>query len=332
MPKLSYPTGRQASARTEVPKEEKSNSIKLTDGVTPLPEDEEQIPEVRIAPQEDDASVAFQKQIDELRKAEQVQRDRNTQLVKEREDAIRRANEREAEVSRLKKTNSETELESISNALVAATASAEAAQSDLEKAFELGDFKGQADATRRLSKANTDIARLEDGKASMELQAQEAAAAAKATAEAPKNPLSTLPPLVRTWLDAHQDYITDPEKNARVNYLHHVVIREGHSFDSPEYVVSMEEHLGMREKPRTKGEQEVDEYEEPQPRTRSSMVSAPVSREAPPDSKGERPGQVRLSAAQKEAARISGLSEKEYAEQVLKLRNEKLNGNYGGAP
>lgn len=328
MPKLSYPTGRQASARTEVPKEEKSNSIKLTDGVTPLPEEEEQTPEVRVAPQEDDASVAFQKQIDELRKAEQVQRDRNTQLVKEREDAIRRANEREAEVSRLKKTNSETELESISNALVAATASAEAAQNDLEKAFELGDFKGQADATRRLSKANTDIARLEDGKASMELQAQEAAAAAKATAEAPKNTLSTLPPLVKEWLDKHQDYINVDEKNAQINYIHHVVLREGHSFGSPEYIVSIEEHLGMREKPRTNSEQ--DEYEEPQPRTRSSMVSAPVSREAPPDSKGERPGQVRLSVAQKEAARISGLSEKEYAEQVLKLRNEKLNGNYGG--
>lgn len=337
MPKLSYPTGRNASARTEVPKDEKSNSIKLTDGVVtpPVEEEEGQTPDVRVAPQGDDASVAFQKQIDDLRKAEQVQKDRNTQLVKENEEAVRRANERDAEVSRLKKTNSETELESISNALVAATASAEAAQSDLEKAFEIGDYKGQAIATRRLSKANTDIARLEDGKVSMELQAQEAAAVAataKAAPEAPKNLLAALPPLVQNWLEAHQDYLNVPEKNAQVNYLHHVVIREGHRFDSPEYITSMEEHLGMRNKTRTKGEQEEDEYDEPQPRTRSSMVSAPVSRDPPADSRGERPGQVRLSVAQKEAAKIAGISEKDYAEQVLKLRNEKLNGNYGGAP
>jgi hypothetical protein len=47
---------------------------------------------------------------------------------------------------------------------------------------------------------------------------------------------------------------------------------------------------------------------------------------------GERPNQVRLTVAQKEAAKIAGISEKEYAENLLKLRAEKLNGNYGGAP
>lgn len=46
----------------------------------------------------------------------------------------------------------------------------------------------------------------------------------------------------------------------------------------------------------------------------------------------DRPGKVTLSIAQKEAARIAGISEKEYAEQVLRLREEKANGHYGGAP
>lgn len=333
MPKLSYPTGRQANARLEVPKEEKSSSIKLTDGGGSPPEElEEQTPDVRVASQEDDASVAFQKQIDDLRKAEQVQKDRNAQLVQEREQAITRANEREAEVHRLKKTNAETEIESISNAIVAATAEAEAAQGDLEKAFELGDYKGQAAATRRISKANTDLAGLEQGKISMELSAKEAAEV-KLTPQK-QDPLAALPPLVRGWLNDHPDYLTNIEKNSRIQYLHHVVVREGHAFDSPEYLVAMEEHLGLRNKPRTKGEQMVDEYEESeqQPRTRSSMVSAPVSRDPPANSQGERPGQVRLSVAQKEAAKIAGISEKEYAENVLKLRAEKLNGNYGGAP
>jgi hypothetical protein len=48
---------------------------------------------------------------------------------------------------------------------------------------------------------------------------------------------------------------------------------------------------------------------------------------------GERPtGRVRLSPEQVEAARISGVSLAEYAANVLRLREEKQNGNYTGKP
>lgn len=74
----------------------------------------------------------------------------------------------------------------------------------------------------------------------------------------------------------------------------------------------------------------------PEPQNRGSMYSAPVSRETTAngsyDSHGDRPGTVRLSVAQKEAARYSGISERDYAEQVLKLRAEKSQGRYGGDP
>lgn len=74
-----------------------------------------------------------------------------------------------------------------------------------------------------------------------------------------------------------------------------------------------------------------------EPRNRSSLVSAPVSKETYAngsyDSYGDRPGTVRLTVSQKEAARFSGLTEAEYALQVLRLREEKANGNYhGGNP
>jgi hypothetical protein len=79
-----------------------------------------------------------------------------------------------------------------------------------------------------------------------------------------------------------------------------------------------------------------DEFDEPQPRTRSSIVSAPVSHESfangSYNSHGERPGQVHMTVAMKEAAKLSGITEKEYAENVLRLRSEKANGRYGGEP
>jgi len=38
------------------------------------------------------------------------------------------------------------------------------------------------------------------------------------------------------------------------------------------------------------------------------------------------------SVAQKDAAKIAGITEKEYAEQLIKLREHKTNGMYGGQP
>jgi hypothetical protein len=44
----------------------------------------------------------------------------------------------------------------------------------------------------------------------------------------------------------------------------------------------------------------------------------------------DRPGSITLTPAQKEASRISGLSEVEYARQLIRLREEKAQGNYIG--
>lgn len=326
MPKLSYPGGRQAAARVEEPKL-KSNSVKLTDGSGPnlvdMLEKEEQIdPQEEVVASQDEASIAFQKQIDALKESERIQRERAEQFSKEREEAIKRANEREVEIHSLKRTTIDSQVGEVAAGLAAATAESESAQRDLEKAFELGDFKGQAEATNRLSRANTSIAQLEHGKAELETQAK---AAAEAKVETVANdPLErlNLPTLAKGYLRKHPELLTDPRKNAKIQSLHWDIIDEGHAPYSQEYFVSMDEHLGYREKPRTNSEQEEEV---------TRMVSAPPSREVP-SSSGDRGSRVTLSVAQKEAAKIAGVTEKEYAENLLKLRAEKLNGNYGGAP
>jgi len=318
MPRLSYPGGRKAAAQTE--EDLKSASIKKADEVgdhTPI-DDEHKANLIA-----DEASVAFQKQIDALRKSEQIQKDRNAELVREREDSIKRANERESEIHRLKKTTVESQVEAVSNALAAAQAEAETAQHDIEKALELGDFKGQADAYRRLSKAETNISKLEDGKVELEALAK---AAAETKVETPKDPLDNMniPNTAKEYLREHPELLTNQRLNAKIQSLHYDIIEEGHKAYSPEYFESMDVHLGYKE-------QIVNEKEEDdEPRERTRFMSAPVSREAPANAQGERPGKVTLSVAQKEAAKIAGITEKEYAEQVMELRKHKANGHYGG--
>src|SRR3954471_8847941 len=159
MPRLKQPqAGRVASAQVT----EATPESDTTDVLGQTQETEQQ-EEVVLAPEED-ASVAIQKQIESLRKSEQVQRERAEQAVQEREQAIQRAKDREAEVVQLKKQTVNSQVEAVSSALAAAQADAEGAQRDYAAAAEIGDIQAQAAAWRRMAKAETAIARLEDGK------------------------------------------------------------------------------------------------------------------------------------------------------------------------
>jgi hypothetical protein len=195
-------------------------------------------------PAGDDASVAFQRQIDALKESERIQRERAAQATPAltlREQAFLKANpdfldDHDIAHKALMQAHQAGHIQDSDEFHAAVksnwqalrpTAEAEAAQRDLEKAFELGDVKAQRLATDRISKANLE----------------------------------------------------------QVN---------------------------------------------------SSFVSAPVSRETQANggynSYGDRPGRVTLTVAMKEAARIAGISEREYAENVLRLRQEKADGHHGGQP
>jgi hypothetical protein len=68
------------------------------------------------------------------------------------------------------------------------------------------------------------------------------------------------------------------------------------------------------------------------PRRTIPPVSAPPSRETPTSNGARGSSRVTLSPAQKEAARIAGVSIEDYARHLIRLNEEKASGNYGGAP
>jgi len=68
------------------------------------------------------------------------------------------------------------------------------------------------------------------------------------------------------------------------------------------------------------------------PRERSTIVSAPVERHVPSSNYRDR-GQIRLTDAQRDAARIAGISESLYEQQLQRLNAAKEEGHYhGGQP
>lgn len=263
-----------------------------------------------------DATDALQKQIEDLKKSEQIQRDRAEQMAREREEARREAERRATELDKFQKEASQSKLDAIGNAIAAAQAEADAAQRDITAAAEIGDFKAQSEAYRKLAKAEANLARLEDGKVALEEAAKAEPVKEKPAVSEDPIERTNLPDTAKTWLRAHPDYLTDPRKNAKIQSLHWDIVDEGHAPFSDAYFESMEQHLGLRAKPDV----------EVEPQERKPVVSAPVSRQVPNSQGQRRTGEIRLTPAQREIAKMAGITEAEYAKQLQRLDEAKANG------
>lgn len=285
-------------------------------------------------PEPEDDRLALRKQVEDLAKAEtlakqqmQEQQRLAEQFQRERDEAIRKAAEQGKEVL-------QSQQDAILNALNAATAEAAKAKTDIKNAIDAGDSEAQTEAYERLAKATSNINRLEEGKDAIERQIKESPQLQERTVDQ-GDPIDRMqmPQASRDMLKQHRDYLTNPRLNAKLNNAHFDAIDAGHSEHSDAYREFIAIQLGWKEKPQEQQkEQQKEQQTQPnQQQQRMPPVSAPVSRETPSAGNGQRQsGPVTLTAEQREYARISGITEAEYAKQVKKLQEAKANGQYTG--
>ena len=247
------------------------------------PEVEVEIAEPEV--QQDDATIALKRQIEDLRKSEQVLRDRNEQFAREREEALDRARQREAQIQRVQKQAYDSEADAISSALAAAQSEADKAQQDIEKSIEIGDAKGQAEAHRRLAMATSNLTRLQEGKAAAEERAKEVPDASVGV-----DPIDTwgYPKITSDWLKGHRHLLSDPKSVNRLRFYQDQVTDEGLTPHTPKFLERMEVLMGEREAP------EAEVETKPVPKQKGPPVSAPVTRDVP-NASGFAAGQIRFA-------------------------------------
>lgn len=296
-------------------------------------------------PEETDVSE-FQKRIKSLEDAEQRYKDdlaaRDTELANHRseQERLRRENEGfQREVRTSKEAASQAEYDSVVNALGAAQAEAEAAQAAYMQAELDGDIKAKGDAQRRISRAEAQTVALEGGKISLE-QRQEEAKARRAEEDAkPKsqpNPkyddaLARLPPRAQTWIRAHPEFFNDAGKNAKIQAVHNYMLTvDGIQEFSDKYYDELEIRLGLKQAQNKSRTDDMDDEDDEESDREAALSSAPVVRDPPPARGGERESNTRvtLSPAQRQAAKDAGITEVEYAQNLLKLRALKKEGHY----
>jgi hypothetical protein len=139
----------------------------------------------------------------------------------------------------------------------------------------------------------------------------------------------------REWLEATPAARENP---GRLNDIHKDILGAGFADTSPAYFEAMEERLVQLQNPPVGAhvaeemKQHVAARKEPPPeqseRAGAAHFSAPVSRDAPSYSARRPVGPVRLSAEQREFAKVAGVSESEYATQLERLRDLKDAGAY----
>lgn len=319
MPRLRPVMEKQAPPQT--PAEELD--LKLAEKPTVEPGDEPEV-EVVDAPKESEAEIALKKQIEALRQSEELQRRQAAQLMQEREKALQEAKEKEKRLNKFEKEIIDQEEVAIKAAIAAAKAEADKALADIRTAKNSGDIEAEIEATDRLTDAKANLSVLKRGREEVDIKRKERKKERRKLEEQQETQSSQqqqpgvqYPPHVVEWINGHPEFFNDPRNNARLQLAFYDSRDEGYEPYSKAQIERIEELVGVKKN--NQQEQKTNE--------RASIMSAPVSREAPSGSRSS--SKITLTKDEKEAARIAGVTEVEYAKNKQRLAEMRADGTYG---
>jgi hypothetical protein len=104
--------------------------------------------------------------------------------------------------------------------------------------------------------------------------------------------------------------------------------RDGKAWDNPDFLPTLERHLGLRQQPQPQAKPAATTPVRHQ--YTGGPVSAPPSREVPSYSTGRPSEPMRLTAAERADARTFGISDEAYLKGKQRLAREKAAGMHGG--
>ena len=113
---------------------------------------------------------------------------------------------------------------------------------NLRDAIAAGDADAQADIMLSISRADSDLRQLQQGKQQYEAQA----AAAQTTEDPVEKIASRLTPRSADWVRAHPEYARDPAMTRRMVRAHEDAMDEGIKADTDEYFEFVETKLKIR--------------------------------------------------------------------------------------
>jgi hypothetical protein len=243
-----------------------------------------------------------------------------------REAAERRANELQGTAVRAQTDKQESDIQLVTTAIEAAKQALAMAKAQYAEAAAAGDWEAAGNAQEAIAEATNKKIALENGLVALKAQP-------KPRPEPIIDPVEqvaqTLTPKSAAWVRAHPETITDPRLNQRLLAAHNMAVTDGIATDTPEYFAAVEAYMGLTPRAARADAVEDDALSDAARPVgaRTPPAAAPVTRNGSPGA--PRPGTVRLTAAEREAAHFSfpnetpQEAERQYALQKLALEKEQ---------
>ena len=189
-------------------------------------------------------------------------------------------------------------------------------KSNFKQAAADQDYEQMAEIQAAMAENAANLLQLKQGKSALER-------APKPQPRLPADPVEQfvmrMTPASASWIRAHRECVTDPKKNAKMIAAHDF-IKDDVAVDSPEYFQRIEEMLGYRNSTPDPKLEDDPMADAAKPSRRSQPAAAPVTRSG--NGAGNRPNAVTLTAAEREMAAMSGLTDEEYARNKIALKKD----------
>lgn len=267
----------------------------------------------------------------QLSAARQAAEEERTRRVEAEKIALKQ----QEESSKFRTEAEKSQYDMVVNAMSGVENEAALAQRAYEAAIAESNWPEASKAQRLMSRAEAKLLQLEEGKAAMEARQERAKTEKPEIKVIQPDPfdqyVSQFSQPTQQWLRSHPQSVKDPRLNAKTIAAHHDAVNDGLTVDTPEYFERIEEELGLRKRV------EVDEDDQGDDgrvlvseHSRAKPYAAAPSRGSTPSSNGDRgrnsSRSITLTPDQRSAARAAGVSDVEYATQLMALQNEGVIG------
>jgi hypothetical protein len=321
MQEYKFPDEQEETKAEAAPAEEEFQ-VEIEDDTPPEDRGKKPLPKEVVEELEKDDleeySDRVKKRLSQMKKVWHDERREKERALREREEALKFAQLREQEIKQLKQRLGVGEKAFIEEASRSVKNELATAKDKLKQAYESGDAERIAEAQELLTDAKLRADKISRFKPSLQNETESVQTPQQAT-----TPQVDLPPQsdpkAEAWRERNTWFGADEEMTSLALGLHEKLVRSGVDPRSDDYYRQIDKTMRKRFPEAFEDEEEEptqtkDEVEKPAPRKKPANVVAPVTRSTAPR-------QVRLTPTQVAIAKKLGLSNEQYAKELLKLES-----------
>jgi hypothetical protein len=321
MQEYKFPDEQEETKAEAAPAEEEFQ-VEIEDDTPPEDRGKKPLPKEVVEELEKDDleeySDRVKKRLSQMKKVWHDERREKERALREREEALKFAQLREQEIKQLKQRLGVGEKAFIEEASRSVKNELATAKDKLKQAYESGDAERITEAQELLTDAKLRADKISRFKPSLQNETESVQTPQQATTPQVDPPPQS-DPKAEAWRERNTWFGADEEMTSLALGLHEKLVRSGVDPRSDDYYRQIDKTMRKRFPEAFEDEEEEptqtkDEVEKPAPRKKPANVVAPVTRSTAPR-------QVRLTPTQVAIAKKLGLSNEQYAKELLKLES-----------